>query len=237
MCSAIVANGECSCLDDVWMNPGLKAETIRAHSGTVLFEPEDAAENVWYVEQGQVRIYQVNVSGARLLRIAGAGEWFGSAALAGLQSYGKRAVAVGSTSIRRVSSQDLLTFLSEQSPQVAIKLVRELAVRVTEAQEDAARLAFDDCNSRLIKALVRFSESAAAEADGDRVVLRITHQQLAQAVGAARETISLALTELRHRKLLQTGRNQLIYKPQVLQEWFEVRSAVRNRPVALEAVA
>ena len=48
------------------------------------------------------------------------------------------------------------------------------------------------------------------------MVLRITHQQLAQAVGAARETISLALTQLRQRELLRTGRNQLFFNPDVL---------------------
>lgn len=79
---------------------------------------------------------------------------------------------------------------------------------------------FDDCNQRLIDTLVRFSRSAAATPQGDGgVVLRITHQQLAQAVGAARETISLALTQLRQRNLLRTGRNRLFFKPEALQQF------------------
>jgi CRP-like cAMP-binding protein len=48
-------------------------------------------------------------------------------------------------------------------------------------------------------------------------VLRITHKQLAQAVGAARETISVCLTELRLKNLIRTGRNQLIFDPEQLQ--------------------
>ena len=51
------------------------------------------------------------------------------------------------------------------------------------------------------------------------MVLRITHQQLAQAVGVARETVSLALTQLRQRNLLRTGRNQLFFNPDVLEKF------------------
>jgi CRP/FNR family transcriptional regulator len=237
MCSVDTAAGECSCLNDVWSNPALRAEQVRASSSQVLFEPNASADHVWSVEKGQVRIYQMNASGARLLKIIGPGQWFGSASLANLPTYGKRAMAVGTTLLRRVTADDLMSFLGGQSPHVAIKLVRELALKLSEAQEDAARLAFDDCNSRLIKALVRFSQSAAAETDGEQVVLRITHQQLAQAVGAARETVSLALTELRQQKLLQTGRNQLVFNPRILREWFEGRGNVRSMVEPLQSVA
>jgi CRP-like cAMP-binding protein len=37
------------------------------------------------------------------------------------------------------------------------------------------------------------------------VILWMTHEQLAQAVGAARETVSLALTQLRQANVLRTG--------------------------------
>ena len=62
------------------------------------------------------------------------------------------------------------------------------------------------------------------------------HEQLAQAVGAARETISLALTHLREQNLLRTGRNQLFFNPDALQEFSE-KAAASGRHVAPEHVA
>jgi CRP-like cAMP-binding protein len=50
------------------------------------------------------------------------------------------------------------------------------------------------------------------------VVVHITHQQLAQKVGVARETVSLALAQLRRRNVLRTGRNQLFFRPQNLRQ-------------------
>ena len=100
--------------------------------------------------------------------------------------------------------------------------MKQLAHKMISARSDAAGLVFDDCQARLLKTLVRFSRSAAATPNADGVVLRITHQQLAQAVGVARETVSLALTQLRQQNLLRTGRNQLMFNPEHL------RNAARN---------
>jgi CRP/FNR family transcriptional regulator len=211
---------------------GVEFEQVQFTAGTVVFEPHTPAGHLFFVEQGQVRIYQVGRNDTRLLRILGPGEWFGVAALAGQASYQKRAVVAGTTTtiLRRIPAERLVRHLAERPSEATVTLVRQLASKLLEAQEDAARLAFDDCHSRLVKALVRFSASAAASshADGQQVVLRITHQQLAQAVGAARETVSLALTELRQQNLLRTGRNQLIFNPETLQRWFESRGAGDN---------
>ena len=67
-----------------------------------------------------------------------------------------------------------------------------------------------------MKTLLRFSRSAAATQNGEDIILRMTHEQLAQAIGAARETVSLTLTELRQANLLHTGRNRLAFNFQTL---------------------
>jgi CRP-like cAMP-binding protein len=64
--------------------------------------------------------------------------------------------------------------------------------------------------------LLKFSRSAAAVATRDGVELRMTHEQLAQAVGTARETISLLLHELRNENLIRTGRNRVMFDPRTL---------------------
>jgi CRP-like cAMP-binding protein len=198
------------------------ARAVSVEAGTVVHEPHAPAEHVYLVQSGQVRIYQVGPDDtARLLEILGPGDWFGAAALAHAPVYGTRAVSVTTGTLLAAPAGEWLSRLS-QIPQAAAELIAQLAAKLQAAQDDAARLVFDDCNARLIKTLLHFSRSAAATRGEDGVVLRITHQQLAQAVGAARETVSLALTHLRQKNLLRTGRNQLFFKPEALEQ-FTVR--------------
>jgi CRP-like cAMP-binding protein len=80
---------------------------------------------------------------------------------------------------------------------------------------------FQDCRLRVIKALLKFSSTPAARPVPEGVSLRITHAELAEAIGAARETVSLCLTDLRHMNVVRTGRNQIVFDPEGLRQ-FEV---------------
>lgn len=205
-------------VDELLMHPELRARQVEVVAGEILFEPTTPAAHVYFVNSGQVRDYQPGRDqSARLLEILGPGDWFGVAALAGSETYRTRAVAASSAMLTRIAASEWVKLLS-RDPDLATAWIAGLARKLVASREDAACLVFDDCNQRLVTALLHFSRSAAASPHPDGVVLRITHQQLAQAVGAARETISLALTQLRQRNLLKTGRNQLFFDPDALRK-------------------
>lgn len=212
-------------------NPALEARRQEVSAGTILCEPEQVSDKVFFVQQGQVRVYQVGPEGnGRLLEILGLGDFFGTPALAGMTTNARRLVAVVPTTVWTVQADRLLWFLPTQ-PAASVEFIRHLAGKLQSACDDAADLIFDDCNRRLLKTLVRFSSSAAAETQEDSVVLRITHEQLAQAVGVARETVSLALTQLRQQNVLRTGRNQLTFNPSVLKNF--ITRAASDQPAAV----
>jgi CRP/FNR family cyclic AMP-dependent transcriptional regulator len=205
-----------SIFNEVLANPALASRRMSVAPGTVLYEPDAPAQNLYFIHRGQVRTYVIGSDDyGRLIDILGQDAWFGEASLARHTTYGEQAVAVVPTVLTEVPAERFLANLVH-NPRAATELYKQLAQKLTAAREDAAGLVFDDCHSRLVKALVRFSRSAAAAPHGDGVVLRITHEQLAQAIGVARETVSLALTQLRQRNLLRTGRNQLMFNPEVL---------------------
>ena len=206
-------------VNQLLQDPSLGARQIEATTGAALVEASAPARHVYFIHTGQVRVYQTGPDdSARLLEILGPGDWFGVPALAGADFYGTRAVAVSAVTVSEVPADKWLALLSQQ-PGIATQWVARLAEKLVQAREDAACLVFDDCNQRLIKTLLAFSRSAASTPHPEGVVLRITHQQLAQAVGAARETVSLALTQLRQQNLLRTGRNQLFFNPEVLEKF------------------
>jgi len=217
-------------MSELLSTPGLDSRQVQVEPGTAFYEPDTPSLNLFFIQTGQVRVFlPARQTSARLLDILGPGDWFGVPALAGATNYGSRAIAVTRVGACQVPAERLLAQLPH-IPIVGTELLRQLASKLRTAHENAANLVFDDTNQRLIKTLVQFSRTAAAapQEGGEGVVLRITHQQLAQAVGAARETVSLALTQLRQQKLLRTGRNRLWFSPDALTE-FARRPAAQGK--------
>jgi len=200
-------------------DPWLGAECFELRLDEEIHAADTPALQLFFIDRGQVRLYQRGATDlVRLVDVLGPDEWFGVAALAGASVYGVRAVAAADSSIWKISIDRLLNTLKHQ-PEVLAAISRDLARGLVHAREEASRLIFEDCNQRLVSALIRLSESAASTPREDGVVLHMTHSQLAQAVGAARETVSLGLSQLRHRNLLRTGRNQLFFKPDDLRRF------------------
>jgi CRP-like cAMP-binding protein len=224
---------ENSLFSELLLNPALGAKRMNVAPAKVLYEPGTEAKSLFFIHRGQIRTYRVDEeANGRLIEILGADDWCGEAALARQSHYGEQAMAVVASVVTEVPADRLLSVLTQQ-PKAAVELMKQLAGKLAASRADAAGLVFDDCHERLLKTLVRFSHSAAATPHPEGVVLRITHQQLAQAVGVARETVSLALTQLRQQNLLRTGRNQLMFNPESLRSFErhhrgESRDAVVN---------
>jgi CRP/FNR family transcriptional regulator len=218
-------------------DPALAARQLCLPDPQTLYETDTPAKLVYYLESGQVRIYQVGPENAeRLSDILGPGAWFGTAAIAGHAAHGSRAQVVSASTVWEMDRQKLLDWLTTQ-PETMRDLLTQLARRLQSARAAAAGLVFHDCSMRLVRTLLDFSKTAAAIPSEHGVVLRITHQELADAVGAARETISLALTQLRRQNLLRTGRNRLTFDPQALRDFSESQRTEGRKTVTQEATA
>ena len=206
-------------LAELICHPSLNAVVLNLPAHAVLFEPTTPATDLYFIQQGQVRIYQVDRNrSSQLLDILGPADWCGSAALAPHSKYGAMAVAIVPSVVTQVSAQRALEFI-QHHPAAAVELLRQLAGKLVNVYQQSAAFVFDNCMQRLLKTLLRFSSSSAATRQNDTVTLHITHSQLAQAVGVARETVSLALTQLRLQNVLRTGRNRLIFNPAVIEEF------------------
>ena len=152
-------------MGEVVADPALDPKRLVLSDRTTLFEPNAAALDVYFIETGQIRIYQVGPDhSSRLVDILGPGDWFGIASLAGGPVYGARAVAVSPSVVWQVPAERLLTRAASK-PEAATELIRQLAARLQAAHDLAAHLVFDDCNQRLIETLIRFSRTAAATAE------------------------------------------------------------------------
>ncbi len=205
-------------LRNFFESPNLNAARMSVKTGDFIFEVGAPANEVWLIISGQIHVRQVSSDEqVRLIEIVGPGDWIGSASLARLSAHTLQTVAAAPSELLEAPAEKVLAALPHH-PEVNQRIIRDLVAKLDIALRDSSSLVFNDCNHRLIATLLRFSQSAAATPVEGGISLRLTHSQLAQAVGVARETITLALTDLRRRHLLTTGRNQVIFNPDQLRD-------------------
>ena len=110
----------------------LGARRFQVPAGTTFYEPDMAARALFFVHDGQVRIYPVIATGCEpVLEVLSRGEWFGIEALCRLQGfrYGTRAVAVTTATVSEVPAARLLAVLPNH-PQTARELLGQMSSKL-----------------------------------------------------------------------------------------------------------
>jgi CRP-like cAMP-binding protein len=112
------------------------------------------------------------------------------------------ATALTGTKLLALGHAELQPWLSAR-PEVARALLKAMARRLRRTNETLADLVFSDVPGRVAKALLdlstRFGQPAGEEQEGIKVAHDLTQEELAQLVGASRETVNKALADFAQR--------------------------------------
>jgi len=160
--------------------------TVLIYSGT----PSSAC---YVVVSGRVRVYVSATNGKELtLSMHGFGEPFGDLGLIEEAPYVGTAVTLKPATLIVVPRTSFCVCLAEH-PDLAMQFLRLAAQRIDHLTSLSKSLAFADVHSRITALL----SALAQEHQGDLVVeRRLTHQEIADMIGASRETVCRAMKEL-----------------------------------------
>jgi len=186
--------------------------------GHVVFREGDDGDRLFIVLEGKVKISRAAADGREnLLAVLGGGEMFGELSLFDPGPRTATVTTVTEAVLASLDHDDLRPLLTER-PGVAVQLLMALAQRLRRTNEAMADLVFTDVPGRVAKALLDLAEKfGVQEAEGLRVRHDLTQEELAQLVGASRETVNKALSEFAHRGWLRIeGRSVLLIDPERL---------------------
>jgi len=176
-------------------------ERARFAPGEVILYPGVPApgEPVYRVVSGLVRIQHVDEEGNALtLRFVRPGEYFGEEALAGLER-GHFAEALTESEVEAIPADELL---GDEARTLVAGLVSALA----QGYERIRRLVTQRLKNRIAAALLELKDTALAQTDAEgRPVIRLTHDDLAAAVGSVRETVTKVVGELAREGYIKSG--------------------------------
>ena len=178
--------------------------SVTLSRGQVLFHEGDPGDRLYVIVDGKIKLGRTSGDGREnLLAILGPGEMFGELSLFDPGPRNATATAVADTQMIGLGNEDLTSWLSGR-PDVARHLLRALARRLRRTNEALADLVFSDVPGRVAKALLDLSERFGRPTDdGLRVAHDLTQEELAQLVGASRETVNKALADFASRGWLR----------------------------------
>lgn len=172
--------------------------------GEVLFQEGAPGDQLFIITEGKIKLGRSSSDGREnLLAVLGPGEMLGELSLFDPGPRTATATAVSDSVLRELPHAKLATWL-ESHPSVATPLLGALAQRLRRTDEALADLVFSDVPGRVAKALLDLSRRFGEPTDGGiRVAHELTQEELAQLVGASRETVNKALADFTARKWIR----------------------------------
>ena len=187
-------------------------DTVKIAKGSILFKEGDDGEHLYVIVDGKLKLGTSSGDGREnLLSILGPGEMFGELSLFDPGPRTSTATAVTDAKLLSLSHEKVIPWL-KQNPEVSLQLLTRLSQRLRRTNEAVGDLVFSDVPGRVAKALIdlgdRFGKTTP---EGLLVNHDLTQEELAQLVGASRETVNKALADFAGRGWLKLdGRSVLI---------------------------
>jgi CRP-like cAMP-binding protein len=180
--------------------------------GHTVFAEGDPGDRLYIAISGKVKIGRRSPDGhENLLTIMGPSDMFGELSI--FDPGPRTSSATTITEVRAVSmDRDALRAWIADRPAIAEQLLRVLARRLRRTNNNLADMIFTDVPGRVAKQLLLLAQRfGTREGEAMRVRHDLTQEEIAQLVGASRETVNKALADFVHRGWIRLeGKSVLI---------------------------
>ena len=203
-------------MSDALAELAARGEVRRYRKGTLLIQEGDQGDTIFIILSGKLRAYSVGDNDREITYgVYGPGEYLGELSLDG----GPRSASVitlEACSCSVVGRRTLERFVGER-PEFAFELLAKVIRRARTATHSARQLALNDVYGRL-RALLQ-GAAQPQPAGTQRVVDRLTHQEMANRLGCSREMVSRLMKDLERGGYLQVQNSQFVLVKPLPQRW------------------
>ena len=184
---------------------------LKLHRGERLFEEGDGGDSLYVVLDGKMKLTRAAGDGREnLLSVIGPAEMFGELSLFDPRPRTSSASAVTEV-VLAVLPHDALLPLLRKRPEISLHMMRALVQRLRRANDVTADLVFTDVPGRVAKALLDLASRFGTQQEGGiQVNHDLTQEELAQLVGASRETVNKALADFAARGWVQLSAKSVL---------------------------
>jgi CRP-like cAMP-binding protein len=170
--------------------------TLQCQKHQILYAQGDAANAVFYIQEGQVKLSVVSRQGKEaVIAMLERGGFFGEGCLAGQLIYMATATSLGESSILRIDKPAMMDAL-RSDPTFSELFLTYLLSRNIRVQEDLVDQLFNSAEKRLARTLLLLSH-VGHEGKSDQLLPKISQETLAEIVGTTRSRVSFFMTKFK----------------------------------------
>ncbi|MGO4698645.1 Crp/Fnr family transcriptional regulator [Paenibacillus sp. 2TAB26] len=176
---------------------------------TFIQTPESFSEGLYFVKKGKVRLYKLSEEGKQFTSdILGEGNVFGEMNIISFGTRDHYIETIEESHICLMSKDRFENFLM-QRPRFMMNLLQVLSDRISAMSRLTQNLALGGLHDKILHVLMKLSEQfGITSMDRDeycKIDFPLSHQEIANLVGATREAVTVALQELSEQKHIKTG--------------------------------
>jgi len=173
--------------------------------GSVILFQGDPGDSLYVLRQGRAKVVLIGEDGREvILGVLEPGAHFGELALIDDQPRSAHVIAMEDSQLLILRREDFRRRV-EANPSVAWALLTELSRRLRRADQKIGGLVLLDVPGRISRLLLDLSQ----ESSNGTIEKPLTHQTIAQMIGASRETVSRAMKEFQQEGLIRVERRRI----------------------------
>ncbi|WP_394579628.1 Crp/Fnr family transcriptional regulator [Cytobacillus firmus] len=189
--------------------------------GSHVFLQDDPLDNVYFINNGRVKIYRSDINGKeQIVAILAKGEMFPHVGFFRKGGYPAFSEVLENAQLVVVPISQFEKVLIE-NPELCIKVFKVLGEKIVDLQERLESQILNNTYEQIIKLLIRLAKMHGKKLENGSFVLKgdFTNKDLANMIGTTRETVSRTLTKMKKEMLIETDQDgHLIINPDQLLE-------------------
>jgi CRP-like cAMP-binding protein len=175
---------------------GVARKVVEFRNKQTIFSQGDPCKNVFYIQNGRVRLSVVNETGKEaVVAVLGTGDFFGEGCLAGQPIRIGTATAIAATTVLTIEKKEMIRVLHVEH-EFSDRFISYMLSRNIRIEENLVDQLFNSSEKRLARTLLLLARYGK-EDKPQNVLPKVSQEMLAEMVGTTRSRVNFFMNKFR----------------------------------------
>jgi CRP-like cAMP-binding protein len=176
----------------------------RFPAGAVVFREGEPGEHMYVIQHGRVQLTRRFKERDTVLAVIPAGEFFGEMAIVNNRPRSATATVIEDSQLLVIDSRTFEAMIRGKA-EIAVRMIRALAARLEQANQQIELLLLKDTNHRVVHCLRQLAEQRGQATTGTEVFIPVTLSEVAGRVALEENEILEVIERLRAARLVMAA--------------------------------